>query len=94
MFIVLLTYRRPLEEVDALIEAHRDWLAPNLAEGVFFLTGRRVPRTGGVILAHGLTRAELDRRLAEDPFQAVADYEVIEVAPASVSEHLAFLAKD
>ncbi|QFI54616.1 YciI family protein [Aeromonas simiae] len=84
MFVVTLTYVRALAEIDALIPAHVEWLKAHYAAGHFLASGRRVPRTGGVILAHGLTREALEQVLASDPFRlaGVADYEVLEFVPS------------
>jgi uncharacterized protein YciI len=69
MFIVSLTYEVPLAEIDAHLEAHRDFLDRHFATGAFLASGPKVPRTGGVILAAVAEREALDRILAEDPFQ-------------------------
>ena len=68
MFIVHLIYLAPLEEIDRHVEPHRAWVEAGVADGVFVAAGPLTPRTGGVILAHGLSREALDARLAEDPF--------------------------
>ena len=87
MFIVLLTYVQPLSAVEAHLQEHRAFLDRHYAAGHFVASGARVPRTGGVILARGLTRPELDDVLAEDPFHRahVAQYEVIEFAPSKAA---------
>jgi uncharacterized protein YciI len=84
MFIVTLTYRKPLEDVDALMQAHVDWLRRHYDAGLFIASGRRVPRTGGVILARSGDRAALDAALAEDPFvtHGAASVDVIEFTPS------------
>ena len=88
--LILLTYEAPLHEVDAQMKAHVDWLEVGFDEGVFMIAGRRNPRTGGVILARGLTRPQLDEVLAEDPFyrEQVAQYQVIEFAPTKFAPGL------
>lgn len=68
--MVTLTYLTDLARVDEALPDHLAWLDRQYADGVFLASGRRVPRTGGVILAGGVDRAELDRRLATDPFAA------------------------
>ncbi|MDO2947719.1 YciI family protein [Aeromonas simiae] len=90
MFVVTLTYVRALTEIDALIPAHVEWLKAHYAAGHFLASGRRVPRTGGVILAHGLTREALELVLASDPFRlaGVADYEVLEFVPSMTTAGL------
>ncbi|WP_323916952.1 YciI family protein [Aeromonas caviae] len=47
MFVVTLTYVKPLAEIDALIPAHIAWLERQYAAGHFLASGRRVPRIGG-----------------------------------------------
>jgi uncharacterized protein YciI len=80
MFVVLLTYVRPLAEVDALMREHVAWLNEHYDAGRFVVSGRQVPRTGGVILARGDDRDEIERIVASDPFVtgAVATSEIIQ----------------
>jgi uncharacterized protein YciI len=47
--------------------------------GVFITAGRKDPRTGGVLMVKDIDRERLNTILAEDPFQAVAEYEVTKV---------------
>lgn len=65
--VVLLTYVRPLDEVDAQMAAHVAWLDAGLAQGAFLVAGRRDPRTGGVIVMRG-DRDAVERVVATDPF--------------------------
>lgn len=78
MFIVSLTYRVPLAEIDANLEAHRRFLDRNFASGIFLASGPKEPRTGGIILAPGADRQALEQALAEDPFHhlGLADYAI------------------
>jgi uncharacterized protein YciI len=68
MFVLLLTYTTPLDEVDALMRKHMAWLNEHYAAGRFIVSGRQVPRTGGVILARGDDREEIEALAASDPF--------------------------
>ena len=86
MFVVSLTYHQPIDVVEALTESHKDWLKKYYAQGVFIASGRKVPRTGGIILAKSIDREALDKILAEDPFNAVADYSVTEFVPSMAIE--------
>jgi uncharacterized protein YciI len=83
MFIVLLHYIQPLTVIETHIAEHRDFLDRHYAAGHFIASGPQLPRTGGVILAKGLNREELDAVLAEDPFhrEKTASYQVIEFNP-------------
>jgi uncharacterized protein YciI len=83
MFLVLLTYTRPLGVVDTLILAHREYLARNYETGVFLLSGRKEPRDGGVILANASSAQALQEVLAEDPFHihGLATYQIVQFTP-------------
>jgi uncharacterized protein YciI len=87
VFVLLLTYVKPLDEVDALMGAHMAWLKEHYAAGRFVVSGRRVPRTGGVIIARGGDLAEVEALAASDPFVrgGVATCEVIEFRPSQAS---------
>jgi uncharacterized protein YciI len=89
MFIISLTYEVPLEEVEPHMQAHMEWVNRYYDQGVFLASGRKVPRTGGVILARG-DRASIEACIAEDPFSAygVAKYEVTEFQPTRAAEGL------
>ncbi|CAX61067.1 MULTISPECIES: YciI family protein [Erwiniaceae] len=79
MYIVYLNYVRPLEEVEAVLDPHVAWLNKYFDAGVFITAGRKDPRTGGVLMVKDIDRERLNTILAEDPFQAVAEYEVTKV---------------
>ena len=68
MFIVTLTYLKPVADVDALMPGHLTWLDEGYADGLFVASGRRIPRTGGVILARSGDEQALRDNLARDPF--------------------------
>jgi uncharacterized protein YciI len=81
LFVVSLTYLVELEVIDRALPDHIGWLDQQYADGVFILSGRRVPRTGGLILATNTDEEDLRTRLAQDPFaeRGYARYEVIAV---------------
>ncbi|KHK04394.1 YciI family protein [Desulfovibrio sp. TomC] len=93
MFLVILTYQKPLEVIDALLEAHFRYLEDTFARGVFLASGRQEPRTGGVILARAESRSILETILADDPFarEGAANYEIIEFIPGKVAPQLSAL---
>lgn len=83
MFIVSLTYISEISQIDKYLEAHIEYLDKNYEEGVFIASGRKVPRSGGVILANARNCSELEEIINDDPFKIhnLADYEVIEFVP-------------
>ncbi|XAZ22883.1 YciI family protein [Sinorhizobium sp. B11] len=89
MLILALTYVKPNEEADKHMEPHMAWVKEGYAKGWFLASGRKVPRTGGVILAVG-ERAEIEAYVAADPFtiHGVAEYDIMEVALTTVTEGL------
>lgn len=94
MFIVNLTYIRPIEEIEARTADHRAWLDQHIASGLLLATGPKVPRTGGILVVSGqLDREALMAVLAEDPFQrhGLAEYEVIEFKAVKHNPALASL---
>jgi uncharacterized protein YciI len=84
MFIILLSYVRPLDEVDRLLDRHSGDLERIYSAGHFVASGRRRPRTAGVILARGSSIEDLEAMVSTDPFisEGVATSEVIEFEPS------------
>jgi uncharacterized protein YciI len=87
MFVVLLTYVKPLPEVDRHMRAHVQFLQEHYAAKTFIASGRQVPRTGGVILARAASKEALVELMQRDPFvrNGVATFEVSSSAPASTT---------
>jgi len=92
MFILSLTYLKSNDDADKVMEAHVAWVAEGYDKGWFLASGRKVPRTGGVILATG-DRSEIEAYAAADPFtlHGVASYEITEVALTRTAEGLELL---
>jgi uncharacterized protein YciI len=80
MFVIELVYKAPLAKIDASMAAHVAFLNKYYAAGKFIVSGRKIPRDGGIIIAVGSTREEIEAIAREDPFvtRALADFRVIE----------------
>jgi uncharacterized protein YciI len=93
MFIVSLTYICEMSKIEQHLAAHIDYLDQQYANGVFLASGRKVPRTGGVILATARSRGELEAILAKDPFNShkLANYEITEFVPSKTAPELSHL---
>lgn len=80
MFVVELNYKADLKEIDARMRTHMAFLKKHYAEGRFLVSGRKIPRDGGIILALGESRDEIAAIMGEDPFvkHGLAEFRVIE----------------
>jgi uncharacterized protein YciI len=80
MFIINLNYIVALEKLDAHMTEHVKYLHKYYKQNVFVASGRKVPRTGGIILALAKSREEVDQIISEDPFyiHKLAEFTVIE----------------
>lgn len=89
MFIIELTYKKSLVEVDKFLTEHRAFLDAAYSAGIFLASGAKNPRDGGVILALG-TREVLDELLQQDPFyrEEIADYKITEFVPSKCCSDL------
>lgn len=86
--VAILRYRRPLDEVVAIQDAHRAYTARLKAEGTLVASGPCVPRTAGVLLLRVPDAghlAALDRVRDEDPYTraGVVQYELLPWAPTT-----------
>ena len=80
MFVIELTYKAPLAKIDAQMAAHVAFLKKYYASGNFLVSGRQIPRTGGIIIAAGESKERIEAIMSEDPFCAkgLAGFRVIE----------------
>ena len=83
MFLIIVDYKKPLEEVEHYLTAHREFLDRYFAEGKLLCTGPQHPRTGGVIISRASSRAEVETFTHEDPFyrHGIAVYTIVEFEP-------------
>lgn len=90
LFMVSLTYKVPLTQVDAHLKEHRSFLEKYRDEKIFILAGRKEPRTGGFIIASVKSQHDLESILEQDPFKkhGIADYIITKFTPSIYSEQL------
>lgn len=93
MFIISLTYKASLERIDKELENHVRFLKEQYALGHFQASGRKEPRTGGIILSQMKNRNELEKVINKDPFHQndLAEYDVTEFVPSMTSDELTCL---
>ena len=80
MFIINLNYIVPLEKLDMHMTDHVQFLQKYYKLNIFLASGRKVPRTGGIILALAKSKEEVESIMKEDPFcvNKLAEFTVTE----------------
>ncbi|PJD94205.1 MAG: GTP cyclohydrolase [Legionella sp.] len=90
MFLIQLTYKVPLAEVDKYTQAHREFLDYYYKQGLLLASGPLVPRTGGIIIAASKDKHFVESLFQQDPFYLaeIADYSFIEFTPLKYRDEL------
>ena len=93
MFIVLLKFSDNKSMAGKFMQQHNDWIKSGFDDEIFLMVGSLQPHAGGGIVAHNISRQELESRINEDPFvaQNIVTAEIIEITPARTDERLNFL---
>ncbi len=90
-FLVEITYTAPLDAIDKVVAQHRAHLKTGYDRKLLLLSGPQEPRVGGIVIARGESRPEVEAFFAADPYQVagVAKYRFIEFKPVSHQPELA-----
>ena len=90
MFVIELTYKVPLNQIDAHMAEHVKFLKKYYASGNFVISGRKIPREGGIIIAMGRDREQVETLIKEDPFYkfGLADFRVIEFRASQRADYI------
>ena len=80
MFVIELVYTASLVEIDRHMAAHVAYLKKYYASGNFLVSGRKIPREGGIILAVATNRGQIEAIVEQDPFceHRLADFRIVE----------------
>lgn len=80
MFLLIVTYTKPIESVTPHVQAHVDWVNKYINEKVFLFAGPKKDKNGGAILTKSMDRALLNKIIAEDSYVKanVCDYQLID----------------
>jgi len=75
------------------MDAHKAWIQQGFDDDVFLMVGSLQPNMGGAVLAHGVSRDEIETRVNEDPFvvEGIVSAEILEISPARADQRLDFL---
>jgi uncharacterized protein YciI len=92
-FVINLSYQAPLEEIDRLMPEHLQFLRLCYEKQIFLVSGRKNPRTGGIILAKGLSIEQFRLVMSEDPFvkTGAATVEITEFSASQAQPQFAKL---
>lgn len=84
----MLNYIKPLEELDKYMKPHLEFLDKYYSMKKLVFTGKKNPRTGGVIVSNVETKEEINEIIKEDPFYIhnLAEYEIVEMIPTKWDE--------
>jgi len=95
MFVIDLTYVVPLEKIDAIMGDHMKFLRKYYKLNAFIASGRKVPRTGGIILVQAKSKDEVESIINDDPFvvNKLATYVITEFRTSQVHPDLKNLIK-
>ena len=93
MFLVTLKFSANKAKAAQFMEGHNAWIRRGFDDGLFLLAGSLQPAAGGAVLAHNISRTDLEARVNDDPFVAedVVRAEIMEIRPGKTDERLAFL---
>ena len=92
MFVVLLRFSDNKAQAGEFMDGHKAWIKQGFDDGVFLLSGSLQPSSGGAVVAHDTSLAELQHRINNDPFvrENVVTAEILEITPGQTDERLAF----
>jgi uncharacterized protein YciI len=87
VFIIDIEYTVGFEKIDPLITEHFEFLKKYYDAGLFIVSGRKEPRTGGIIVVKNNDREFVEKIMMEDPFyrENVATYLLTEFIPGTVA---------
>src|SRR3954468_22644058 len=80
MFVIELIYKAELSQIDAHMKAHVAFLKKYYAAGNFLVSGRKIPRDGGIILSVAKDKQALQAIIEQDPFyvHGLAEFRITE----------------
>lgn len=91
MFLVDMQFTDLEKITPELTDAHRAYLAAQYQNNQLMFGGRKVPRTGGILLSLHQDKAELVAMLEADPFKqsGAVSYSITEFVPVMAAPNYA-----
>ncbi len=93
MFAIFLKFAENRARAPEFMAAHKAWIKQGFDDGVFLMVGSLQPNMGGAVLAHGVSRDDIETRVNDDPFvvEGIVTVEILEISPARADQRLDFL---
>ena len=88
LFVISVRYLVALDKIDAAMPLHVAFLKKYYDKGAFIVSGRQVPRTGGIIIARGKSLDAVERLMKNDPFvnKKLASVDIIEFKASQIGK--------
>ena len=95
MVVIMSKYIKPLEVIDALVAAHRNFLDNCYKKSQLICSGPQIPRVGGLLIANVTSVDEARAIMKKDPFSinGAVEYQFIEFSPMKYDERSSFFIK-
>lgn len=83
MYLIDMTFTDLEKITPELTAQHREYLAQQYASNQLMFGGRKVPRTGGILISQHKSKEELERVMGADPFiqSGAVSYTISEFVP-------------
>lgn len=84
MFVIDLTYKVELDIIDKYLASHIKFLEDYIYNRNKYITsGKKNPRTGGIIIIDNITYNEITKLIKLDPFYTknLAEFNIVEFTP-------------
>lgn len=88
MFLVDMTFTNMSKITEELTEQHKCYLSKQYQSNKLMFGGRKVPRTGGILISMHSSEQELHQVLQADPFikSGAANYQITEFMPVMAAK--------
>ena len=88
MYLVDMTFIDMAKITPELTNKHKNYLEQEYKSNKLVFGGRKVPRTGGILISHHANESELEQVLDSDPFvtSGAVTYSITEFIPVMASK--------
>ena len=83
LFVILVTYTKPLEIIESILQEHRAFLQKGYESGHLLASGPKNPKKGGIVIGKFDSKESVETFFKYDPYAQnnVATYQVLEFTP-------------